>query len=112
MKAQQTLQMLHQYKKLLATLTVILSLPLIANATILYVSTTGAGLANGSSWANSFSEFQLQFAIYSAVSGDSIFVSCGVYRPTSGTNRSISFAMRNNIKIFGSFQVFENQFIQ
>lgn len=109
MKAQQTLQMLHQYKKLLATLTVILSLPLIANATILYVSTTGAGLTNGSSWANAFSEFQLQFAINSAISGDSIFVSCGVYRPTSGTNRSISFAMRNNIKIFGSFQGFENQ---
>ena len=70
---------------------------------IRYVTPTGAGALNASSWANASSGLNLQSVINGATAGDEIWVAAGTYFTTNGTNRTISFSMRNNITIYGSF---------
>ncbi|MES2544528.1 MAG: T9SS type A sorting domain-containing protein [Bacteroidota bacterium] len=70
---------------------------------IRYVTVTGAGSMNGSSWANAFPASSLQTAITGAALGDQVWVAAGTYFTTTGTNRTISFSMRNDITIYGSF---------
>ncbi len=73
------------------------------SATTFYVTPSGAGLFNGSSWANAALGSSLQTTINSASTGDEIWVSAGTYYTTSGTNRAISFAMKDGVTIYGSF---------
>jgi hypothetical protein len=70
----------------------------------LYVTETGSGTNDGSSWPNAFPADGLQTAINQANSGDEVWVACGSYYPTTTIDRNISFGMRNNITIFGGFQ--------
>lgn len=76
----------------------------ISTATVYYVTQNGSGLQNGSSWANASSSFTLQARINSAIAGDEIWVACGTYLPTTTTNRTISFAMKNGVAIYGGFK--------
>lgn len=69
-----------------------------------YVTPNGSGLMNGSSWLDASPGSDLQAIINNAPDGDEIWVSCGAYYPTTTTNRSVSFSMRNGISIYGSFQ--------
>jgi hypothetical protein len=66
-----------------------------------YVTVTGAGLMDGSSWANAMNGENLQTAIN--LSCDEVWVAAGTYKPTSGTDRNISFVMKNNLAIYGGF---------
>jgi hypothetical protein len=59
------------------------------------------GANDGSSWENAFSD--LQSAITVAVYGDTIWVAEGIYFPTATTDRSISFILKNGIKMYGGF---------
>jgi predicted outer membrane repeat protein len=68
-------------------------------AAIRYVKESGTG--DGSSWANASGD--LQAMISASVAGDEIWVAVGTYYPTSGTDRTISFVMRNNLSIYGGF---------
>ena len=68
-----------------------------------YVTPTGAGSMDATSWANAAPGTSLQAIINMASPGDSIWVACGTYKPTSGSDRSISFSMRDSISIFGGF---------
>jgi hypothetical protein len=70
----------------------------------IYVTPAGAGLKNGSSWANAAAGADLQMIINGANAGDQVWVACGTYFTTVSTDRSISFSMRNAIAIYGSFQ--------
>lgn len=74
-------------------------------ATTLYVNPDAAGNNSGTSWANAYTS--LQSAINGANTGDILFVKAGVYNPTqqiiSGDNRSRSFYINKNIKIYGGF---------
>lgn len=88
-------------KKLI--LCVLLVSPFVAGAVIRYVTPTGAGSMNGSSWSNAAPGTSLQAAINLSGAGDEVWVACGTYRPTTGTNRNFSFNMRNNVAIYGSF---------
>ncbi|HEX5837368.1 MAG TPA: choice-of-anchor Q domain-containing protein, partial [Anaerolineales bacterium] len=36
-------------------------------------------------------------------SGDEIWVATGVYKPTSGTDRSVSFVLKNGVAVYGGF---------
>ncbi len=72
------------------------------NAAILYVSPTGSGTFDGSSWTNAISGNMLQNTITSANAGDEVWVAAGTYFP-SANNRSAAFSMKNGVAIYGSF---------
>jgi predicted outer membrane repeat protein len=71
----------------------------VKHAAPLYVKTDGSG--NGLSWNSAFGS--IQAAIDAAFSGDTIWVAAGTYKPTSGTDRSISFKLKDGVVIYGGF---------
>jgi hypothetical protein len=73
------------------------------NAVTRYVTPTGAGLMNGSSWVNAFSGTSLQTTINSSAPGDEVWVATGIYFTTNAANRNIYFNMLNGVAIYGSF---------
>lgn len=73
-------------------------------AAIFYVTQAGAGLKNGSSWANAATGTNLQSMIAAASEGDQVWVGCGTYFPTTGTDRGASFSMKNGVEIYGGFK--------
>lgn len=83
-----------------------------ANAAVRYVSVNGSGSLNGSSWANAYPGSSLQTAINNSNSGDEVWVAQGIYYPTTGTNRSISFSMKNGVAVYGSFNGTETSLTQ
>lgn len=70
-------------------------------AGILYVDHDPAGLGNGSSWANAFTD--LQSALNTATAGNQIWVSAGTYKPTQTTNRSVSISLKSGVSLYGGF---------
>lgn len=70
---------------------------------IIYVSPTGSGALNGTSWANAFPGTSLQTAITLADVGDEVWVAAGTYSTNTTANRAVSFSMKNNVAIYGSF---------
>jgi len=72
-----------------------------ATGTIWYVNAAAAPGGNGASWECAFQDVQL--ALAAAGSGHQIWVAEGTYKPTSGTDRSISFYMKNGVEILGGF---------
>ncbi len=83
--------------------------PLILSATAragtLYVNANLATGANdGTSWSNAFrGPHGLQAALAAAVSGDEIWAARGAYKPTSGTDRTVSFQLKNGVTVYGAF---------
>ncbi|GAB3511583.1 hypothetical protein GCM10027341_51290 [Spirosoma knui] len=71
--------------------------------TRLYVKADANGANTGLSWTDAFTD--LQSALNYNCSGrlTEIWVARGTYKPTTGTNRGISFSMRNNVAIYGGF---------
>lgn len=82
------------------------------NAATRFVTPSGSGLMNGTSWANAFPGASLQAAINISAPGDEVWVAGGTYFPTATTNREISFSMRNGVSIYGSFAGTETQLSQ
>lgn len=76
----------------------------------IYVTQTGNGTMNGSSWSNAYSGDMLQQAIDEASS--EVWVASGTYHTTTGTDRTISFHMRSGITIYGSFAGTETSVLQ
>ena len=68
------------------------------SATTLYVTPTGSG--QGNSWATAFGD--LQAALKAAKAGDEIWVAQGTYLP-SRHNRSASFHIPNQVRVYGGF---------
>lgn len=75
--------------------------PANAQTTIRYVDRDAVGANDGSSWANAFTD--LQAALAAASNGDEIWVAAGVYAPTTTGDRTVSFAMKNGVGIYGGF---------
>ena len=71
------------------------------HATRYFVNASATGSATGLNWANAFTN--LQEALGIVVPGDEIWVAAGQYKPTSSTNRTVSFALRNDVNVFGGF---------
>ncbi|MBD2705172.1 VCBS repeat-containing protein [Spirosoma sp. BT702] len=80
-------------------LLVSISTALAQTPTIRYVKAGGTG--NGSAWTNASGD--LQAMINASASGDQVWVATGTYKPTSTSNRTISFAMKNGVAIYGGF---------
>ncbi len=73
----------------------------VAAAGIKYVNVNAVGSNNGSSWANAYTS--LQTALTGALSGDQIWVAAGSSKPTTNTDRSISFNLKTGVAIYGGF---------
>ena len=69
--------------------------------TIIYVDQDATGVEDGSSWENAYTD--LQDALQAAVAPKEIWVKGGLYKPTSTTDRSISFNLKSGVHIFGGF---------
>ncbi len=91
---------------------ILFTLQLLAAGNTRYVTVTGAGLFNGSSWSNAYPGTSLQLAIDLSAPGDEVWVSCGTYFTTNSSNRSLAFHMRNGVTVFGSFQGTETNLAQ
>lgn len=77
------------------------SLPSLAQTTR-YVKETAAGTRTGSSWENASGD--LQAMINASKAGDQVWVARGQYKPTSGTDRTISFSMKEGVAIYGGYR--------
>ncbi|ASS50806.1 MAG: hypothetical protein A3D31_14745 [Candidatus Fluviicola riflensis] len=72
-------------------------------AAIWYVSPSGSGSQNGSSWTNAAPGNDLQLIIDGAAVNDQIWVMCGTYFTTNTSDRSFAFHMKTGVAIYGSF---------
>jgi hypothetical protein len=72
-------------------------------ALVRYVTPTGSGSFDASSWMNAAPGNNLQAVINASNNGDEVWVAAGTYYTTNGNNRAISFRMLNGISIYGSF---------
>jgi hypothetical protein len=68
---------------------------------VLYVDDTAPGLNDGTSWTDAY--VSLQSALEAAISGDVVRVAEGTYRPTAGTDRTVSFELKNGVSILGGY---------
>ena len=57
----------------------------------------------GGSWATAFDT--LQEGLAAAISGDEVWVAQGTYKPTTGTDRNATFALKSGVKLYGGFEV-------
>jgi len=80
---------------------VLLCMSLNLYAEKIYVKADVSGIQNGTSWQNAFSD--LQKAIQKTKQGDEIWVAKGMYFPTDGTDKSISFSLKENVTLYGGF---------
>ncbi|MBF0369869.1 MAG: S-layer homology domain-containing protein [Magnetococcales bacterium] len=68
---------------------------------IIAVDEDASGSGDGSSWADAYTS--LSDAIDAASSGDEIWIADGTYYPTDGSDRSVSFNMKEGVDIYGGF---------
>lgn len=70
-------------------------------STVWYVNNSANGGNTGQSWADAFTD--LQAGLMAAQSGDQVWVAKGTYLPTSTTDRTISFALKDGVGVYGGF---------
>ena len=68
--------------------------------TVYFVNATASG-GSGLTWGTAFNN--LQTALSVATAGDEIWVAKGTYKPTTNTQRTISFALKTDVSLFGGF---------
>lgn len=93
-------------RRILNLLYTIIVCSTISAQTVRYVTVTGAGSNDGSSWSNAFAG--LQSALNIASSGEQIWVAKGTYYPTSAydltnSSRYYHFRMIGGVAIYGGF---------
>src|SRR5688572_29655592 len=67
----------------------------------IFVDASSPGPFNGTSWATAYHD--LQAALAAAVAGDVIYVANGTYHPTATADRSISFQLKEGVKLMGGY---------
>ncbi len=73
----------------------------VAGAGVVYVDATASGAGNGSSWTDAYTT--LTPALTAASSGDEIWVAAATYKPTATSDRTLSFALKNGVGVYGGF---------
>ncbi|MEZ4954412.1 MAG: choice-of-anchor Q domain-containing protein [Saprospiraceae bacterium] len=94
-------QVTHLLQPFFLTCCLLLACGQMAQASVKYVKQTASGTGDGSSWTNASDD--LQAMIDAAASGDEVWVAAGIYKPTSGADRSIFFVMKEGVAILGGF---------
>jgi len=72
-----------------------------ADGNIIYVDWAAAGINDGSSWMDAYTD--LQDALAAAVTGDQVWVAEGIYKPTTDTDRTATFHLETGVAIYGGF---------
>ncbi|MFN0134679.1 MAG: hypothetical protein ACKVS9_01010 [Phycisphaerae bacterium] len=72
-----------------------------ATAEIHRVDRLATGASSGATWADAFTD--LQSALNAAQDGDEVWVAASTYHPTADGDRSISFALRDGVAVYGGF---------
>ena len=65
---------------------------------VCYVKTDASGQNDGSSWMNAYTSLQ---SALGASPCTEVWVAAGTYTPTQGTNRTISFVLKNGVSLYG-----------
>lgn len=68
---------------------------------VLYVNDDAAGLNTGASWTDAYTD--LQSALTAAAANDEVWVAAGTYYPTSGTDQTVSFELKEDVALYGGF---------
>ncbi|MCA9972773.1 MAG: right-handed parallel beta-helix repeat-containing protein [Anaerolineales bacterium] len=68
---------------------------------ILYVDAQAAGAADGSSWADAYTDLQAALAV--APAGGEIWIAAGTYYPTAGGDRAATFQLHSGVAVYGGF---------
>ena len=69
-----------------------------------YVNSLATGLNNGQSWANAYTDLQSALTSTQLHSGDQVWVAQGTYKPTSGSDRTATFALKvDGVQVYGGF---------
>jgi len=63
-----------------------------------YVDASAAAGGNGNTWAMAYRDLHLALADNDCTE---IWVANGTYKPTSGSSQLVSFALKNNVGIYG-----------
>ena len=75
-----------------------------SSGVLLYVDADASGIGDGSSWLDAITELRDAFTVAHACSGvTEIWVAEGTYTPTDGTDRNATFALRNDLELYGGF---------
>ena len=77
---------------------------------IWHVNQAATGGNNGNTWADAF--VNLQSALVLADYGDEVWVAKGIYLPTEGVERKISFNLSNGVGLYGGFSANETTLSQ
>jgi uncharacterized repeat protein (TIGR02543 family) len=77
---------------------------------IIYVDQNASGSNNGGNWAHAYTD--LQDALLEATAPQQIWVADGLYKPTDTDDRSISFALKSGVHLFGGFAGTESDLLQ
>jgi parallel beta-helix repeat protein/predicted outer membrane repeat protein len=68
---------------------------------IIYVDVDATGWATGASWADAFTN--MQDALTVAHPGTEVWVAAGTYKPTTGTDRTATFQLKDGVGVYGGF---------
>jgi len=78
-----------------------------ALGSVVYVNAAATGSNSGASWANAYTS--LQSGLAGAGAGDEIWVAAASYKPTATSDRTVSFAMKDGVAVYGGFNGTETQ---
>lgn len=76
-----------------------------------FVTPSGAGAMNGSSWGNAYPATQLRAALRAATAGTQFWLAAGTYKPDAFSRDSF-FSINSGVKVYGGFNGTETQLSQ
>ncbi len=81
---------------------------------VVYVRPGGAGLKTGQNWANALDNLQEAIDLAAASGGQvtQVWVAAGTYKPTTTTDRTKAFIMKDGVALYGGFSGVESQLSQ